>query len=87
MKRGAAPVWRDPVQGTSGLSVQRFRSIGLIPAATDLAPSLKFGWASRWGAILPAACFRVPWMMVGRPRRPVDGNGRPPGVVGGRAVR
>ena len=40
--------------GRDGESMPRFRSIGLAPAATDLAPSLTIAWASTVAVVVPS---------------------------------
>ena len=45
----------------TALSIPRFRSIGFMPAATDLSPSLRIDWASTVAVVVPSPATSEVW--------------------------
>ena len=51
---GLASFPSSPTTTSTALSMPRFRSIGLTPAATSLVPSRKMAWASTVAVVVPS---------------------------------
>src|SRR5262245_36144471 len=48
---------RSPTTASTAVSTPRFRSIGFMPAATALAPSLTMAWASTVAVVVPSPAW------------------------------
>ena len=53
-EQGLASLEISPTAATTALSMPRLRSIGFIPAATDLRPSIIIDWASTVAVVVPS---------------------------------